>query len=254
MSLWKFGDPVDFGEGYRELEDGEIVPKGAETFMGKKWDPVDGAVGAPYKRARKGRARYHFPIRVKEAPIEPVESKGLCGKIDPGEGYRLLNGGDRITPDTEWLLYDGSWCFEVNMIDRSRIAKPPTARMQHPRPSTVDEIEGAEYGRYNRRHRDGSQHKHAPAPKDPKTKYHRPMYPAWNDPQVHTDANGHQYLNVDVYSVLAAFDPGHEVAHAVKKLLAAGTRDKGSKIQDYREAIISIEAAIYRAEIEGGVG
>jgi len=93
-----------------------------------------------------------------------------------------------------------------------------------------------------------------PAPKDPKTKYHRPMYPAWNDPQVHTDANGHQYLNVDVYSVLAAFDPGHEVAHAVKKLLAAGTRDKGSKIQDYREAIISIEAAIYRAEIEGGAG
>ena len=91
-------------------------------------------------------------------------------------------------------------------------------------------------------------------PKDPKTKYHRPMYPAWNDTEVHTDANGHQYLNVDVYSVLATFDPGHEVAHAVKKLLAAGTRDKGSKIQDYREAIISIEAAIYRAEIEGGVG
>lgn len=89
-------------------------------------------------------------------------------------------------------------------------------------------------------------------PKDPKTKYHRPMYPAWNDTEVHTDANGHKYINVDVYSVLAAFDPGHEVAHAVKKLLAAGSRDKGSKIQDYREAIISIEAAIYRAEIEGG--
>lgn len=165
MSLWKFGDPVDFGEGYRELEDGEIVPKGAETFMGKKWDPVDGAVGAPYKRARKGRARYHFPIRVK---------------------------GASATKD--------------------------------------------------------------PKTKDPKTKYHRTMYPAWNDPQVHTDANGHQYINVDVYSVLAAFDPGHEVAHAVKKLLAAGSRDKGSKIQDYREAIISIEAAIYRAEIEGGAG
>ena len=90
--------------------------------------------------------------------------------------------------------------------------------------------------------------------KDPKTKYHRPMYPAWNDTEVHTDANGHQYINVDVYSVLAAFDPGHEVAHAIKKLLAAGSRDKGSKIQDYREAIISIEAAIYRAEIEGGAG
>ena len=160
MSLWKFGDPVDFGEGYRELEDGEIVPKGAETFMGKKWDPVDGAVGAPYKRAYKGRAWYHFPIRVKGTT----------------------------------------------------------------------------------------------APKDPKTKYHRPMYPAWNDTEVHTDTNGHQYINVDVYSVLAAFKPGDEAGHAVKKLLAAGTRDKGSKIQDYREAIISIEAAIYRAEIEGGVG
>ena len=93
-----------------------------------------------------------------------------------------------------------------------------------------------------------------PAPKDPKTKYHRPMYPAWNDTEVHTDANGHKYLNVDVYSVLASFKPGDEAAHAVKKLLAAGTRDKGSKIQDYREAIISIEAAIYRAEIEGGAG
>ena len=91
-------------------------------------------------------------------------------------------------------------------------------------------------------------------PKDPKTKYHRPMYPAWNDTEVHTDANGHQYINVDVYSVLAAFKPGDEAGHAVKKLLAAGTRDKGTKIQDYREAIISIEAAIYRAEIEGGNG
>ena len=160
MNFWELGDPVDFGEGYRELEDGEIVPEGAETFMEKKWNPVGGALGAAYIKPMKGRTYHHFPIRVKGAPT----------------------------------------------------------------------------------------------PKDPKTKYLRPMYPAWNDPQVHTDANGYKYINADVYSVLDAFDPDHEAAHAVKKLLAAGTRDKGSKIQDYREAIISIEAAIYRAEIEGGVG
>lgn len=90
-----------------------------------------------------------------------------------------------------------------------------------------------------------------PAPKDPSTKYHRAIYGAWNDPEVHEDAQGRKYLNVDVYSVLAAFAPDHPTGHAVKKLLCAGNRDKGSKIQDLKEAIVAIEAAIYAAEVSG---
>lgn len=262
MRLWKFGDPVDFGEGYRELEDGEIVPKGAETFMGKKWVPVDGAVGASYKRARKGRARYHFPIRV---------------NLNPGDGYRLLEEGDLFPHGYEYLsTYNGEWELGELVGNRYRAKTHGTCRAKMPAHkglskeashSMLDELVVEQAATYARgavvmSTKETTESPNWTArmeistdlPKDPKTKYHRPMYPAWNDTEVHTDANGHKYLNVDVYSVLAAFDPGHEVAHAVKKLLAAGTRDKGPKIQDYREAIISIEAAIYRAEIEGGAG
>lgn len=101
------------------------------------------------------------------------------------------------------------WCLEalcLRVIGRRTPADSHLAR--EPLPQTIERLKAT--------------------PKDPKTKYHRAMYPAWNDPQVHTDANGHQYPErfLDAYSVLAAFDPGHEVAHAVKKLLAAGTCDK----------------------------
>lgn len=54
---------------------------------------------------------------------------------------------------------------------------------------------------------------------------------------------------VDVYSVLTAFAvtiPG--VQHAVKKLLCAGLRDKGSLLQDLREARDAIDRAIEDAE------
>ncbi len=157
----------------------------------------------------------------------------MDGKIDPGEGYRLIEDGEAWANYTEVLCLGGVWKpYITASASKDGFYRFKTAR--EPLPGTIERL------------------KSTPAPKDPKTKYHRAMYPAWNDTEVHTDANGHKYINVDVYSVLAAFDPGHEVAHAVKKLLAAGTRDKGSKIQDYREAIISIEAAIYRAEIEGG--
>lgn len=154
----------------------------------------------------------------------------MDGKIDPGDGYRLLEGGDLYTNYTEVLCLGGVWKPYICVSSADGHQRFKTAR--EPLPQTIERLKAT--------------------PKDPKTKYHRPMYPAWNDTEVHTDANGHKYLNVDVYSVLAAFKPGDEAGHAVKKLLAAGSRDKGSKIQDYREAIISIEAAIYRAEIEGG--
>ena len=283
MGFWELGDAVDVGEGYRELEYGEIVPEGAETNMEKKWDPVDGAVGTIYEKARKGRAHFHFPIRVQGAPIEPVESKGLCGKIDPGEGYRLLEEGDLFPHGYEYLsTYNGEWELGELVGNRYRAKTHGTCRAKMPThkglskeaahnmlddwKSEANPDHSVDSGPCYKAIKpttaaervDSRIQELAKAieglPKDPKTKYHRPMYPAWNDPQVHTDTNGHKYLNVDVYSVLAAFDPGHEVAHAVKKLLAAGTRDKGSKIQDYREAIISIEAAIYRAKIEGGAG
>lgn len=260
MSYWELGDPVDFGEGYRELEDGEIVPPGAETFMEKKWDPVDGAVGSAYEKARKGRARFHFPIRVKGTPIEfpkmpespssPWEGWRSCSNV---EASRLLSSPNshKLLRVEYWDPGFKRWLGAGSMgVDRDGnepfkyrvIWLPPTENMG----ATKETVESPNWTPRMEVSTD--------LPKDPKTKYHRPMYPAWNDPQVHTDTNGRQYINVDVYSVLASFKPGDEAGHAVKKLLAAGSRDKGTKIQDYREAIISIEAAIYRAEIEGGAG
>jgi hypothetical protein len=189
-----------------------------------------------------------------------------------GEGYRLLEDGERIQEGDEFFRFYGvkdpwSRSSEVGGIPSNR----HLYRTKRPKSLSLDESiaeqeatvpnDSADVLRYGAT-KETTEPPHwsvrmevsTDPPKDPKTKYHRPMYPAWNDPQVHTDANGKQYINVDVYSVLAAFKPGDEAGHAVKKLLAAGSRDKGSKIQDYREAIISIEAAIYRAEIEGGAG
>ncbi len=56
---------------------------------------------------------------------------------------------------------------------------------------------------------------------------------------------------VDVYDVLVAFNvtcPAR--AHAVKKLLCAGLRDKGSEIQDLRESLEAVARAIKLQEIE----
>ncbi len=53
------------------------------------------------------------------------------------------------------------------------------------------------------------------------------------------------YGFVDVYAVLKAFDvtcPAR--AHAIKKLLCAGLRDKGDTLQDLREAGDAISRAI----------
>jgi len=56
---------------------------------------------------------------------------------------------------------------------------------------------------------------------------------------------------VDVYRVQVAFgitDP--EILHAHKKLSMAGARGKGDKVQDVREAIISLEKWLERNEQE----
>lgn len=50
---------------------------------------------------------------------------------------------------------------------------------------------------------------------------------------------------VDVYCVLKAFGvtcPARQ--HAIKKLLAAGQRDKGSELNDLEGALIAVERAI----------
>lgn len=62
--------------------------------------------------------------------------------------------------------------------------------------------------------------------------------------------NGHG----DVYAVLDAFRvicPARQ--HAIKKLLCAGLRGKGSEIQDLREAKDAIERAIQMQEVRESV-
>jgi hypothetical protein len=53
------------------------------------------------------------------------------------------------------------------------------------------------------------------------------------------------YANVDVYAVLVAFNvtcPAR--AHAIKKLLCAGIRGKGSELDDLKGALAAINRAI----------
>lgn len=58
---------------------------------------------------------------------------------------------------------------------------------------------------------------------------------------------------VDVYRVLNAFGPlSPEIDHAVKKLLAPGTRGHKSEKQDLSEAIQSIEARLQYLEAVNG--
>lgn len=57
--------------------------------------------------------------------------------------------------------------------------------------------------------------------------------------------------DVDVYDVCHAFGVGDAcVSHAVKKLLCAGKRGKGSRLDDLRGALEAIQAAVAFAEAE----
>ncbi len=52
-------------------------------------------------------------------------------------------------------------------------------------------------------------------------------------------------IKVDVYEVVEAFDvPAGPIDHAVKKLLCAGIRGKGDKLQDLQEARDALSRAI----------
>jgi hypothetical protein len=76
-------------------------------------------------------------------------------------------------------------------------------------------------------------------------KYHRRIRPL-GGPQAAA-------VLVDVYSVLTAFGVNRPpVQHAVKKLLCAGLRGKGSELQDLREARDAIIRAIEDAHAEAG--
>jgi hypothetical protein len=62
-------------------------------------------------------------------------------------------------------------------------------------------------------------------------------------------------VTVDVYSVLTAFavtNPG--LQHAAKKILCAGIRGKGDRVQDLREASDALNRAIEDAEREATLG
>jgi hypothetical protein len=64
-------------------------------------------------------------------------------------------------------------------------------------------------------------------------------------------ATGGGTVTVDVYSVLTAFPTGHPGCdHAVKKILCAGIRGKGSRVQDLREARDALTRAVEDAEAD----
>lgn len=69
-------------------------------------------------------------------------------------------------------------------------------------------------------------------------KYHRQINPC-------IMSSGVSSITVDVYNVIEAFDVScPAVQHAVKKLLCAGLRGKGSRIQDLTEARDALDRAI----------
>jgi hypothetical protein len=77
------------------------------------------------------------------------------------------------------------------------------------------------------------------APDCGRTKYRR----------VIRDIDTGQPIVVDVYAVLEAFRvtcPARQ--HAIKKLLAAGTRGKGDTIQDLQEAVVAVQRAVLLEE------
>lgn len=170
--------------------------------------------------------------------------KNSKGKEFPvGEGYRLLEEGETIPEGYEclwngegwvpgsiedWKLVGEVWSDDCFVPFRVKLPEPPN-------PQALEEETLEHLGEGTRI-----------AP-DPKTKYLRDIYPV--DGTVHTDANGKQFVRIDVYSVLLAFGVDHPTGHAVKKLLCAGMRGKGDRIQDLTEAKVAIDRAIQEAGI-----
>lgn len=62
-------------------------------------------------------------------------------------------------------------------------------------------------------------------------------------PHYYKPTKGQEF--VDVYSILSMWNvTDHAIAHAIKKLLAAGQRGAKDKLKDKREAIVSIQRSI----------
>lgn len=77
-------------------------------------------------------------------------------------------------------------------------------------------------------------------------KYHRDIWPLG---VYYEHPEAVESVKVDVYSVLLAFPTGHPGCdHAVKKILCAGIRGKGSRLQDLTEARDALDRAIQDAE------
>ena len=81
-------------------------------------------------------------------------------------------------------------------------------------------------------------HTHFKTPQTAGGKYLRTIFPK-------VPESGQQPIQVDVYRVLEAYAVACPcVGHAVKKLLCAGLRDKGDRLQDLTEALESVGQAI----------
>lgn len=78
-------------EGYRFLEDGERTQPGDQFYKDGSWWTAPDIAGA----FREG---LHHPYRRKLAP-----------KVDPGEGYRLLEEGEKIQSGDEYLHLVTGW-------------------------------------------------------------------------------------------------------------------------------------------------
>lgn len=75
---------------------------------------------------------------------------------------------------------------------------------------------------------------------DPRTKYIRRI----------VSRDGSNFVEADVYQILEAFDvrcPARQ--HAIKKLLCAGIRGKGSQLSDLSESLISIDRAVQLQQV-----
>lgn len=87
------------GPGYRLLERGEIIVKGDEYLWHGNWMERTLAVGDSFDPG------HHMVTR----RLCIFEEKPRCLNADPGEGYRLLQPGERIEAGDEWLNASGVW-------------------------------------------------------------------------------------------------------------------------------------------------
>lgn len=207
------GNKIDPGPGYRLLEVGEVVPEGAECITGAyRWTP-----------------------------------SGDCGRKHLGEIPRRIKLPEESKPTTECegseYLRKELAVFGYTESEIQEFVRHVDAEVARGTGRIVAEALVFKGAMYNRAQHTADKDKNT---HDPRTKYLRKAYPV--DGQVHTDDNGHQYILIDVYAVLQAFAvASHALGHAIKKLLCAGIRGKGNKMQDLTEAKVAIDRGIQEA-------